>query len=411
MNHMKTGLAALAVAAGLPMTAAAQVALCQGQPEGQWVGEDAASSDVSGAEQAFEVMSIAPVGQTIMSLFQLSAPASVRLEAVGGMGGDTVVELFSVDGTSIGLDDDSGGGTDSRLELDLEAGQYCLQTSSFNEGVLAASVRIGLQSHEPMTDGVSRTTPNDDGDLCDLSDAPQIALVPGADGSFETYEEIIIPENGRTVRLDVSGTASVALEAINDDADPTLSVYDETGDMIHENDDFDGLNSFIDLSDGLAAGTYCVHIDAINDSALPVTFRVSHLDPAVAAVRAYDQGDKAPPLDGSYPVTDLGELPGRLRVDVSIDDKAAWYSFDLNDAALIAVETVGDDNLDTYVEVFDDLGRSLGYNDDRISEEGALDSLLFVELAPGQYTVAITTIGDEAGTLRAALRRYVLLED
>lgn len=379
---------------------------CAGVADASWALNDAAQSDISVAADPLEVMSLAPLGQTIVTAFTVSESGEYRLEAKGTMGGDTLIELFDLEGNSINLDDDSGGEMASRLELDLDPGQYCLETSSYNEGVLAATVRIGRAEHEALTAGVSDG--GYDGELCPAN-TTEVVLTGDAEGRFESFTQIVTPADDHFVQLRVESPINVVFEANNSEADPTMAIYDDSDSLLEENDDSDGLNSMIDFADGLEAGVYCVMIDAISDVTLPITFSASYMNPAERDLRDIQSGSMVPPADGSYPVTDLGALTSTKVTPLSMDGNAQWVRFTAPKDMLVAVEAVGND-IDPAVELFDDLGRSIAYNDD--GPDGSLDSLMYGELEAGlTYNLAVTTIDEDSGPLRLALRPYVPMSE
>lgn len=395
-------IAALCVAS----SAAAQDAApqCGDLAPGSWAMENAAMSDIATAPEPFEVVSIAPLGQTIMTAFTLSEPADIRLEAKGGMGGDTVIELFTADGLSVEVDDDSGGDSNSRIETGLAAGQYCLETSSYNEGILAATVRIGRTEHDPLTEGLTQIEEVDT-EACSDPSTVQMMVNPDENGQFDSIEYRVTPADDAFLQLELTSPAAILLEAENEEADPVLDLYDAAGELIASNDDANGLNSMIELASPLDAGSYCVKVGAINDASLPIMFRAGYLDADAMRERSFDTGDTAPPLDGSYPVQDLGALGVSVRADVDKQDVATWFSFTVEDHVLVVAEAVSDD-VDPALELFDDLGRSVGYNDDH-QTDGSLNSLVFGELRPGTYTLALTSLEGEAGRVRIGLRKYV----
>lgn len=119
----------------------------------------------------------------------------------------------------------------------------------------------------------------------------------------------------------------------------------------------------------------------------------------------YDRGDASPPLDGSHPVKDLGELQTRLREDVNVGGNANWYSFDVSEGGLILVEAIAQGNGDPVLVMYDDLGRQVGYNDDT---DGSLNSLLTVRVQPGTYLVAVRQLDNQTqGFIRMLFERYV----
>lgn len=395
-------IAALFVASGVAAQDAAPQ--CGDLAPGSWAVESADMSDIATAAEPFEVVSIAPLGRTIMTAFTLSEPADLRLEAKGGMGGDTVIELFNAEGLSIEIDDDSGGNSDSRIETGLDAGQYCLETSSYNEGVLAATIRIGRSEHEALTEGFVEEGAADT-EACTDPSTVKMLLTPDASGQFDSSEYDITPAEDPYLLLELTADAPVMLEAQNEDADPTLDLYDVDGELLDSNDDTDGLNSLLTFPEQLSAGTYCVKVDAINDGTQPITFRAGYLDAEAMKMREYDSGDTPPPLDGSYPVEDLGSLGATALSEVTTQDNAHWFSFTVDDHVLVVAEAVGND-LDPALELFDELGRSIAYNDDH-QTDGSLNSLVFGELRPGTYTMALTTMDGESGVVRVGLRKYI----
>jgi hypothetical protein len=119
----------------------------------------------------------------------------------------------------------------------------------------------------------------------------------------------------------------------------------------------------------------------------------------------YDRAEAAPPLDGSYPVTSLGTLPGRMRQDSTLSETAQWYSFDVTEAGLVLVEAIATGgNGDPSLYMFDDLGRRVGYNDD--SGDG-YDSLLSARVLPATYLVAVKDVGSSQSMVRMVFERYL----
>lgn len=397
MTHYIT---AFAIGAGLfaATAAAADEPLCAGLPAGGWIGGSFETSDLAVAPVELETMSIAPVGQSIVSYFVLSAAADLRLEAQGALGSDTIIELFDATGQSIAADDDSGGELDSRIEMSLEAGTYCLQTSSYADALLSATIRIGRQEHEALTAGIEAA-----GGMCDLNGAPMLTL-NNVEGEFR-IRETIIPDENSYVGLIVEQSAPLLVEARNEAADPVLTIYDENGEQIGYNDDFDGLSAGVEFAEGLAPGTYCLAIDTYSDSAAPVAVEVSRFDAEAALMRDYRNGTVPPPLGGAYPVTDLGLLNGRLAQSTTLGSDALWFVVEMDTAALLRVDAIGQDGDDPVLELFDEFGASLNRNDDISYED--YSSRFYEELFPGIYYVAVTNNNSGQSQIRLGLRQYV----
>ena len=388
---------------GLASTASAQSGLCGGVgANGQWIGGSETGSDIAGADTHSEQMALVLAGNEYISLFTLSAPASVRVEAAGRGAGDPQFDLIGADGAIIISDDDSGGNSAARAEVDLDAGTYCMAMSSYDGGPMTAFVRIGLTSHEPLTEGVD-ATPGDSGDE-DISgscgEAGSLGVMPGILTSDASVDDAPF----RRFTLEQSMAISVTAE--NEDADPVLTLYDGDAAYLTENDDHDGLNSRIDMADPLAPGEYCIGVKALNDASLPILVTVTEYDPEAALAALYDRGDAAPPMDGTVPITDLGSLSSRLRQDAQITDSATWYSLNIDQGGLLVIEAISaDGNGDPWVAVYDDLGRQLGINDDH---GDGLDSFLAARVQAGTYLIAVKEVSAETTSfVRMVFERYI----
>ena len=124
-------------------------------------------------------------------------------------------------------------------------------------------------------------------------------------------------------RFTLAGPQTVTVLAENPEADPYIYVFDASGALLAENDDHDSLNSRIDFTQPLAAGSYCIAMRALSDPTLPVTVTVAGFDGARGAWRAICAGEAAPPLDGSWPVERLGLLPPQLTRDWRVPGEQA----------------------------------------------------------------------------------------
>lgn len=389
-----TSLCALAA---LPV-AAQDANLCGGAgANGQWLGGDEASSDISTAPAYVEQMALVLMRNEYVGLFTVSEAGDYRIEAEGRGGGDTVLDVRNAEGVIVASDDDSGGDAASRAETYLEPGTYCASMRSFDGSPLTGFVRAGRIDQEALTAGLT-TPPAAGGGTgeCNLSVAQPLVLGEPVANSWDA-------QNVYSLRLD-SPTA-ISITAENEEADPILTLYDPNGNWLAENDDFDGLNSRVDMSEPLPAGEYCISVGLYGDETLPITVTAKAYDPQEVLMNLYARGDAAPPLDGSYPVTGLGELQTRLREDVNVGGDAAWYSFDIYEGGLVLVEAIAQGVGDPVLVMYDDLGRQVGYNDDA---DGSLNSLLTVRVQPGTYLVAVRQLDNQTqGFIRMVFERYV----
>lgn len=388
-----TAVAALLL--GVASPALAQNSFCGGSGDnGIWIGGDEASSDITTADNYREQMALVLGGNEYVSLFTLSAPTDVRVEAAGRGSGDTIIDLLDATGGVILSDDDSGGNAASRAETSLEAGTYCMLMRSYDGGPMTAFVRVGRQDQDPLTDGVSTGGDSDTLGSCET------ATPFGALGTSVAAAVDETPYWSFT--LDAPTPISITAE--NETADPVITLFGADNIYIADNDDFDGLNSRIDLADPLDAGTYCLQVDALSDQSAPITVSISVYDAEAAVLSLYARGEAAPPLDGSIPVTDLGELQTRMRKDVQASDDVTWFSLDFPEAGLLVVEAIAAGSSDPWLVVYDDLGRQIGMNDDY---GNGLDSLVTARLQPGTYIIGVRQYDSGQGFVRLLAERYV----
>ena len=371
--------------------------LCGGVGEnGQWLGGDEASSDISSSPTYIEQMALVLMRNEYVGLFTVSEPGDYRIEAQGRGGGDTVLDVRNAAGEIVASDDDSGGDAASRAETFLNAGTYCASMRSFDGSPITGFVRASRMDQEALTAGVAIQDDNSVSGECDLSVAQPITLGEPIANNWSV-------QNVYSLRLD--GQTPVSITAENPDADPILTLFDPSGNWLAENDDFDGLNSRIDMAEPLPAGEYCIAVNLYGNENVPITVTAKEYDAQEVLMNLYDRGDASPPLDGSHPVKALGALQTRLREDVNVGSNATWYTFDVSEGGLILVEAIAQGNGDPVLVMYDDLGRQVGYNDDAGS---SLDSLLTVRVQPGTYLVAVRQLDSQTqGFIRLLFERYV----
>ena len=390
-----SAVAALLLGAASP--AFAQSDACGGfGNSGVWIGGDEASSDITTADNYREQMALVLGGNEYVSLFTLTAPTDVRLEAEGRGSGDPIIDLLDSSGGVILSDDDSGGNAASRAETSLDAGTYCMSMRSYDGGPMTAFVRIGRQDQEPLTDGISTESTSSSGS-CEMA-------VPF--GNLGTSVSASVNETPYwSFTLDTP--TAITITADNESADPVITLYGPGEAYITENDDYDGLNSRIDIADPLDAGTYCLAVTALSDDNMPITVSISAFDAEEALRSVYARGEAAPPLDGSIPVTDLGVLQSRLRQDVQAAEDVTWFSIDFEDSGLLVVEAIAAGNSDPWLVVYDDLGREIGQNDDY---GDGLDSLVMARVQEGTYIIGVRQYNEGQGFIRLLAERYVRAE-
>ena len=395
-QHLRlTTAATLLLGAAAP--AFAQENICGGFGDGGvWIGNEAENSDISVTDTYREQMALVLGGNEYVSLFTLSEPTDVRVEAEGRGSCDPIIDLLDNAGGIILSDDDSGGNAASRAETFLEPGTYCMAMRSYDGGPMTAFVRIGREEHEPLTLGLSEVTDGVGANFGSCAEATPF----GALGGSVTASVEETPYYSFTL----DAPTPVTIIAENEDADPVITLYDADENYIADNDDFDGLNSRLDLSDPLPAGSYCLEMAALNDEGLPITVTIDAYDAEEALNALYARGELAPPLDGSVEVTDLGSLETRLRQDVQATTDTTWFTISVEEPSLLVIEAIGGGNSDPWLVVYDDFGRQVGLNDDY---GDGLDSLVMARVDFGTYIVGVRQYDGGLGLIRLLMERYV----
>ena len=390
-----------------PLAAHAQAIDCQLGVDGEWIAGDQGSSNVvsfmDGAPVDLDI-SVPENGQHV-ALFEVEGTDSIRIEAVGINDSDPLIEIRNESGLRIAEDDDSGGNGNARIETVLEPGIYCIATSGYDGLAIDATVRVGVTSQEPLSDGpVDSSEP-----MCDAS-------TPADWMSEGPVEDLLssglsVTGNGtdtRYFKFSLGTETALSILAENEDADPVLYLFDEYGDMIDTNDDYDGLNSRLDMSGALPAGDYCIGLAALSDEYAPIEVSLIAYDEAAIMGAMYDRAEASPPLDGSHPVENLGALSGRQRVDVNLSGATKWYAVDVDSSGLLVLEGIAVGDSDPMLVLFDDVGREINRNDDA---GGTYDSLIAAKLFPGTYIIGVTLAGGAGnGNVRLVMERYVPAE-
>ncbi|AHM04930.1 hypothetical protein roselon_02616 [Roseibacterium elongatum DSM 19469] len=386
---------------------------------GTWIGGTPEASDVATAMGTLSLIEQpVPSGGSTVALFSLSQPMEVRLEAQPTPGGDSVIELYDAGGQLVVTDDDSGGGLASRAETLLQPGEYCLATRGFGGSALTADIAVGQLGHAAITQGLSGGFFDGDGD-------PDMPIFVGIDPCLPDTPatplggdmlDAMLDEGGAEATNTISGTPyyrfslaspqPLTIRAENPNADPYIYVFDGQGELLAENDDYDSLNSRIDFTDPLPAGDYCIGMRALADPELPVTVRVARYDQQAALNELYTLGEAAPPLDGSWPVVDMGVLPPRAVRDAQVSGRnAEWFTFEMPSRGMILIDAIEVTDSDPMIALFDDLGREIAFNDDA---GGSLNSQLALRLDPGRYMLSVVQYADSyQGIIRIATERFV----
>lgn len=394
----------------------AQSGLCGGLGDGgQWMGQGQGGSDIATAAAPLEWAGATVPGTRAVGLFTLGAAMPVRLEAAPTRAdGDTLIELFDADGRLLVVDDDSGGALSSRAELTLAPGTYCLAVMGFGGDGVDAAMRVGRLEMPALTAGLAGGFGDWQGGAAFVGIDPCRADTPArqlGEGPIDAdlAKGVTLAETAAAApyyRFSLATPRALSIMATNELADPYIYLFDAEGVLLAENDDADNLNSRMDLIQPLAAGTYCIGVRALSDPDLPirVTVTARGLDDLAAA--AYADGAIAPPLDGSWPVEDLGLLGHRITRDWMVPGaQAQWFVFESPAEGLVVITADDLAGGDPVLAVFDATGTWRAGDDD---SNDTVNAVVALPVVAGRYLVALRQYhAEDAGQMRLTLTRYL----
>lgn len=430
---MNVTFSALATTALLALTAGAAHAQvqaptpslgvsCDGVGDaGQWFGGTSEASDIAVSEGPLTLRAQPiPSDGNFVTLFSVSTQGEYRIEAQPVGEGDSVIELYDEAGTLVITDDDSGGNWASRAETSLAPGNYCMLTRGFAGSGLSSDIQVGRLEHETITEGLTGGFAGGGGgslfvgvDPC-TNETAAAPLGSGpldgdlADGGVSVVNTIT---GAPYYRFTLDTAQSISIRAENENADPYIYFFDGNGMLIGENDDAQTggswtLNSRLDFTTPLEPGTYCIGMRALSNPDVPVTVSVVSYSQADALAELYETGDAAPPMDGSFPIVDLGALPGRSVRDITISGPTAtWFAMDVPEAGALIINAVEVTNSDPVLILYDDLGQEIAFNDDA---NGTLNAEIVARVNAGRYLLAVRQYSDGYdGIIRLATERFI----
>ncbi len=404
----KSSLAMLATASiFFPSLAFAQLSVCGTSPADiQQFGGFGVDAATMGAPAQMNIQLVPSVSNYLQ--FEVSTPTDLRIEATDDGGVDPVMVLLDAAGNEIASDDDGGGGRASRIEVSVDAGTYCARVYNFSSTTGPTTVQLGRLEHTPITPGV--TGGGGAVEAC-TANTPASPLAFGAiNNAVAGGNAINLNRTGDVTyhRFTVSSPIGLTITAANPDADPVVRVYDNAGNVVAENDDFDGLNSQIDMQTPLQAGDYCMAVSALSDGTQPIAVSIREFDEAAFLRARYDKGEASPPIGGDYPIDNIGLVTGAYSGDVLVGGVARWVSFEVSESSLMLIRAIGNGGADPKIYLYSERGEQLAFNDD---DGSSLDSLIAQELFPGRYLIGILLYNYEEGTpaqpVRLSLQRYV----
>lgn len=393
-----------------PSVAFAQLSVCGTSPaDVQPFGGFGANVTTLSAPAQMQVQ-LAP-GISNYLQFEVSAPTDVRIEATDDSGVDPVMVLLDTSGNELASDDDGGGGRASRIETSLAPGSYCARVYNFSSNNGPTTVQLSRWDQAPITAGA--TSGGGGAEACTAATpAAPLAFGP-VNAAVSGGAAISFARTGNVTyhRFTVDSPLGLTITANNVDADPVLRVYDNSGNMVAENDDFDGLNSQIDMQTPLQPGDYCIAVSALSDGEQPINVVVKAFDEQAFLNARYATGEASPPIGGSFPIDDIGLIQTAFSGDILVGKDARWVLFEVSEPSLMLIQGIGNGGADSQLYLYNDRGQQLGYNDDNGMGSNSRDSQIAAELYPGRYLAAVLLYSYEEGSpsqpVRVSFQRYV----
>ena len=198
---------------------------------------------ISGQQQTH---SIVPADDQDWLSFTLSTSSDVFIET-SGISGDTRLWLYQSDGTTqIEYDDDSGSGTFSYIDCNLNAGTYYIKMDEYGNNSEIAAYNISLTVTQRVLDSYEPDNSKNEAKLITSGQLQTHSIVPADDQDWLFFT--------------LSKSSSVVIETSGTSGDTRMWLYQSDGTtQIEYNDDGSGTFSYIDYV--LNAGTYYIKID------------------------------------------------------------------------------------------------------------------------------------------------------
>lgn len=292
--------------------------------------------------------SLTDVGPNAYTL-HLEAPSEVSL-ALRSSTFDTLLRVAG-DGTEI-LDDDGGGGTDSRIETVLMPGDYRVEVDSYNgsQGDYRLEVRRGAFDGEFRNDGA-------------IADGEDVRGQLSGVGS-------------NRYRLTLEETAEVSLALDSRDFDPMLRLLGEGVDV---SDDDSGGDRNALINTVLEPGDYTLEVQSYSGNGV---YRL-RVDESAFVGRMSDGGEVTPG-ETVYGQLDAG---GRL-----------VYQLVIEAPRQVVLESTSS-AVDTVMRL---TGNGVDAQNDDAADLG-LGSRISRQLQPGTYDVEVSAFGSGGGMVRLAI--------
>ena len=292
--------------------------------------------------------------------------AYILFYAAGTRDFDSLMTLYNSNGREIASNDDYGDSYDAGIIRHVPSGETVyIKVYGYDgeTGVYSFSAKTIELEDQQME-------PNDTMELAYL-------ITPGPNpikGFFMASEDVdwykvTVPPEDRTLLVYTEGSL-----------DTYITIYDETGEVIAENDD-GGSSYNARLSFVVSGGTYFIEVTEIDGSTGPYTLHIRLQDAL--------KSDSFEPDNSMAEAKEIriGSPQSRTFSDSGDID---WVWFTVSARGTYSISAVGDNQeLDTYIELYNQDGDLIDEDDDGGS---GYDARLEVELTPGKYFIAVETL-------------------
>lgn len=289
---------------------------------------------------------------------------------------DTLMSLLDSSGALIEQNDDEPNSINSRIVRTLGPGSYCLAVEAFGGGGGAFEIAV--------TD-TPGTAPPPGGGYCTGPGTADLGrdIGPGV-GSFSLSTELADAPR-QDFRLSVSGNVAMRFEARSTSFDTVLRLATPDGPILAENDDgpSGGTDSSFDYT--LAAGDYCLSLEAFAGGTGAAELSFSEIDAGMMAAEAVARGEAIPGPESAVEIEELGALADRLESNLPSEDLTKWVAFTQTEDGSVRIDAISLGGAFT-LRLFTEAGTAL---DEAHSGGGISPARIERELPAGRYLLAV----------------------
>ncbi len=281
---------------------------------------------------------------------------------------DSCMELYNPGKRSLASNDDYGDSYDAGIVYQVKTGEtiyikvfgYDGETGFYSFS--AGTIQIDDQNMEP-NDTMGQAYPVE----------PKAEAYKGffmSSNDVDWYKITVPPED------------KMLLIYTDSDLDTYITLYDETGEVVAEDDD-GGSGYNARLSFVVSGGTYYIELEELDGTTGPYSLYIKLND---AIIR-----DQYEPDNTMREAKEITVNNPQTRTFTNSDDMD-WAWFTVTTAGTYTITAIGESSdLDTYLELYNEQGKLIGEDDDGGS---SYDARLRIRLEPGKYYILAETLDD-----------------